>query len=404
MSKDPNFSGHPVFSQLCNLISKSDINRLAQEHKTDHYTKKFDTYGHLITMLYCVYHRCTSIREVTTGMQACFTKLNHLGMTYCPRRSTLSDANCKRGHEVFEAIYFSLLNKYTSVLSDSRDEKELLSKLYIADSTTISLFKEILKNAGRPPANGQKKGGLKVHALIRADQDVPCVVRMTAAAKHDVPFIKKLKLPKGSIITFDKGYKDYKQYNLWSDEEVTWVTRLTAKSKVEVKEDRVLTKKQKALGIKSDQNVILGHTTHKKSNRVSARLIVFYDKEKDKTFNFITNSETLDAETVCLIYKKRWQIELLFKRLKQNFPLQNFLGDNENALKIQVWCALIADLIIKIIKSGLERKWSNANLISMVRLHLMSYFDLKKFLDDPDKSLINLIPIEPPVADLFNSA
>lgn len=404
MSKDPNFSGHPVFSQLCNLISKSDINRLAQEHKTDHYTKKFDTYGHLITMLYCVYHRCTSIREVTTGMQACFTKLNHLGMTYCPRRSTLSDANCKRGHEVFEAIYFSLLNKYTSVLSDSRDEKELLSKLYIADSTTISLFKEILKNAGRPPANGQKKGGLKVHALIRADQDVPCVVRMTAAAKHDVPFIKKLKLPKGSIITFDKGYKDYKQYNLWSDEEVTWVTRLTAKSKVEVKEDRVLTKKQKAFGIKSDQNVILGHTTHKKSNRVSARLIVFYDKEKDKTFNFITNSETLDAETVCLIYKKRWQIELLFKRLKQNFPLQNFLGDNENALKIQVWCALIADLIIKIIKSGLERKWSNANLISMVRLHLMSYFDLKKFLDDPDKSLINLIPIEPPVADLFNSA
>lgn len=403
MSKDPNFIGQPIFSQLLSLVDKREVDDIARHYNSDRYTKKFDTHGHLVTMLYCIFHRCTSLREVTTGMQACFTKLNHVGMTYCPRRSTLSDANGSRGHEVFEGIYKALLKKYSATLSDSRNGKELLAKLYIADSTTISLFKEILKNAGRTPADGRRKGGMKVHALIRADQDVPCLVKMTAAAKHDVPFIKKMKLPKGSIITFDKGYRSYAQYQLWSDEDVSWVTRLTEKSKYEIEENLPLTEEQKCSGIISDQLITLGHTTHKQVTRVSARLITYYDAEKEKLFRFITNSVILKPETVCLIYKKRWQIELLFKRLKQNYPLANFLGDNENALKIQVWCALIADLIIKVIKSKLKRNWSNANLISMVRLHLMSYFNLIKFLNNPDGTLINYKLSEESVPDLFSS-
>lgn len=404
MSKDPNFIGQPIFSQLLSLLDKREVDEIASQYNSDRYTKKFDTHGHLVTMLYCVFHRCSSIREVTTGMQACFTKLNHVGMTYCPRRSTLSDANRSRGHEVFEGIYKALLKKYSATLSDSRNGKELLSRLYIADSTTISLFKEILKNAGKAHADGRRKGGMKVHALIRADQDVPCLVKMTAAAKHDVPFIKKMKLPKGSIITFDKGYRSYAQYQLWSDEGVTWVTRLTAKSKYEVEENLPLTDEQKKSGIVSDQLITLGHTTHKQVTRVRARLVTYYDAEKEKLFSFITNSVNLGAQTVCFIYKKRWQIELLFKRLKQNYPLGNFLGDNENALKVQVWCTLIADLIIKVIKSKLKRTWSNANLISMVRLHLMSYFNLIKFLNNPDKTLINLKAPQVYVPDLFNSA
>lgn len=403
MGKDPNFIGQPVFSQLLSFLDKSEVDEIASQYQADRYTKKLTTHGHLVTMLYCVFHRCSSIREVTTGMQACFTKLNHVGMRYCPRRSTLSDANRSRSHEVFEGIYKALFKKYSPSLSDSRNKKDALSKLYIVDSTTISLFKDILKNAGRTPADGRRKGGMKVHALIRADQDVPCLVRMTPAAKHDVPFIKKMKLPKGSIITFDKGYRSYGQYQLWSNEGVTWVTRLTAKSKYEVTDDLPLTNEQRGTGIISDQLITLGHTTHKQVTRVAARLITYYDAGKQRIFRFITNNTILDAETVCLIYRKRWQIELLFKRLKQNYPLQNFLGDNANALKIQVWCALIADLIIKVIKSKLKKKWSNSNLISMVRLHLMSYFNLIKFLNDPDKTLINLRTLEPPIPDLFNS-
>lgn len=404
MAKDPNFIGQPIFSQLLSLIKKQNVVEVARQYNADRYTKKFDTHGHLVTMLYCIFHRCTSIREVTTGMQACFTKLNHIGMNYCPRRSTLSDANRKRGHEVFEGIYKALLKRYSAVLSDSRKGKKLPSKFYIVDSTTISLFKEILKNAGRPPADGKRKGGMKVHALIRADQDVPCLVSMTAAAKHDVPFIKNMKLPEGSIITFDKGYRSYEQYKLWSDEHVTWVTRLTAKSKYDVEDDMPLSDKQRRSGLISDELIMLGHKEHKQVVRVPARLITYFDAEKGKLFSFITNNIHLEAETVCLIYKKRWQIELLFKRLKQNYPLQNFLGDNVNALKVQVWCALIADLLLKVVKSRLTKKWSNANLVSMVRLHLMSYFDLIKFLNNPDKTLINYRTSETFVPDLFNSA
>jgi len=403
VSKDPIFIGQPILSQLLSLIEKREVDFIAEQCGSDRYTKKFDTYSHLVTMLYCIYHRCTSLREVTTGMQACFTKLNHLGMSYCPRRSTVADANSRRNHKAFEEVYKYLFKKYSAILSDSRKDCELLSKLYIADSTTISLFKEIMKNAGRNPTHGKRKGGMKVHALIRADQDVPCLVKMTAAAKHDVPFIKKMKLPKGSVVTFDKGYRSYTQYQLWSDEGVTWVTRLTKGSKYEVEEDLVLTEDQRRIGITSDQLIVLGHTSHKQVTRVSARLITYYDSEKDKFFEFITNSLTFEAETICDIYKKRWQIELLFKRLKQNYPLENFIGDNENALKIQVWCALIADLLIKIVKSRVKRKWSNSNLISMVRLHLMSYFNLTAFLNNPDKTLINLEPLPVTIPDLFNS-
>jgi len=388
MRKDEHFIGQPIFSQLLNLLDKSTINRLAREHCSDRYTKRFDTYHHLVTMLYCIFHNCTSLREVTTGLQACFRKLNHLGLTYCARRSTLSDANRSRCSEVFESIYLSLYAQLAPVLSDSRSGGK---SLFIADSTTISLFKEILKNAGRTPANGKRKGGMKVHTLIKADEDVPCLIRMNAASSHDVRFIQHLTLPKGSIIVFDRGYLDYKQYSLWSDQEVTWVTRIRNSAAYTVDDELPLDSQQIRAGILSDQLITLGHTSHKDVTRTPARMICFYSAKKNKVFDFITNNITLQAQEICDIYKKRWQIELLFKRLKQNYPLQYFLGDNPNALKIQVWCALIADLLMKFVQKNLRKKWSYANLKSIIRLHLMTYINLFKFLNQPDTSLINNI-------------
>lgn len=402
MRKDVNFIGQPIFSQLLNLISRSAISKIAKEHKSDHYTKSFTTYNHLVTMMYCIYQGCTSIREVSTGLQACFTKLNHLGLDYCIRRSTLSDANRRRSSEVFEAIYFDLFHKLSPSLSDSRMNKSL-NNLYIADSTTISLFQEILKNAGRTPANGKRKGGMKVHTLIRADQDVPCLIRMTSAASHDVGFINNLILPKGSIIVFDKGYVDYKQFEKWSIEGVTWVSRLRQGASFTQEQDIIVLEEEKTKGILSDKEIMLGHTSHKAVTRTKARLIEYYDEEKDYIFTFVTNNLELSASHVCQIYKQRWQIELLFKRLKQNYPLQYFLGDNPNAIKIQVWCALIADLLIKYVKSKLKKKWSYANLKSMVRIHLMTYIHLVKFLNNPDKVLINNLKTNQKELDLFSS-
>lgn len=402
MYKNANFSGQPIFSQLLKLIDRSLVIQQVNHYRSDHYTKKFKTYDHLVTMLYAIFHKCESLREVVTGMQVCSQRLAHIGINYSPRRSTFSDANAKRTPEVFEAIYKSLYSQYGKFLPDSRLRKKITSRLYIIDSTTIKLFKEILKNAGRQPSNGKRKGGIKVHTMIKAEEDVPCLVQLTAAAKHDAPFIQGLSLPENSIVTFDKAYLDYAQYQLWNEARVTWVTRLRANAIYEITSQNELTQYHKNKGLLLDQNVILGHTSHKNVTRINARLIKYYDSEKQKTYSFITNSKTLAAYTITQIYKRRWQIELLFKRLKQNFPLQYFLGDNENAIKIQIWCALIADLLIKVVQSSLKKRWSFSNLSSMIRIHLMTYIKLFDFLNNPEKSLLENIIINNKGPTLFS--
>jgi len=392
MGKDPNFTGQPIFTQLLALLDRSKISRIALEHDSDRYYKRFKTYDHLVTMLYAVFHKCTSLREVTTGMQACSHRLQHLGLRYCPRRSTLSDANRDRPSDVFETIYREIYGMYRKRLPDSQS-RSWRSKLYIIDSTTIKLFKEILKNAGRTAADGKRKGGIKVHTMIKADEDVPCLVKMTAAASHDVPFIQGLSLPKGAIVTFDKGYIDYNQYDLWTQQEVNWVTRARAGFQFELKEERFVSAEESRLGVLADQLVILGHQSHQDITRTHARIVKYHDEANNRNFEFITNNTELTASTIALIYQQRWQIELLFKRLKQNFPLQYFLGDNENAIRIQIWCALIADLILKIVQVHVKRPWNFGSLSSMIRIHLMSYTSLFSFLENPDKALIQAVPI-----------
>jgi len=237
--------------------------------------------------------------------------------------------------------------------------------------------------------------------LIKADEDVPCLVKLTESALHDVNFIDKLRLPKGSIVTFDKGYVSYVQYDLWDSQKVYWVTRLKAKGPHEIISDRKITNNDIEAGVLSDHDILLGGTSRTRKPRTKARLVKFYDKETNKYFNFITNHKKLSPRSIAMIYKRRWQIELLFKRIKQNFPLRNFLGDNENAIMIQTWSVLIADLLIKIVQSKIKRNWSFSGLSSMIRIHLMTYIQLFKFLDNPDKFIINDITVKPRPPTLF---
>jgi hypothetical protein len=402
MSKDPYFTGQPIFTQLLSFVDKASMRRISNLHGSDRYYKKFMAYDHLVTMLYAIYHKCSSLREVTTGLQACFHKLHHIGMDYCPRRSTLSDANSKRSYEVFEHFYRDIYRRYRHILPDSRSKTSWFSRLYIVDSTTISLFKEILKNAGRTPCNGRRKGGIKVHALTKAEEDVPCLVKMNAAASHDVPFIQGLQLPIGSIIVFDKAYVDYAQYDLWTKQQVDWVTRLKRGAQYQTIDERSIDKAELKQGVLADMTVVLGHQTHLNVTRVQARLIQYYDHQNQRLFSFITNNTNLKASVIAQIYRHRWQIETLFKRIKQNYPIQYFLGDNENAIQIQIWCILIADLLLKVIQRIVRRRWSFSNLSSMIRIHLMSYTNLLGFLENPDKLLINNIRIKNKGPTLFD--
>jgi len=391
MNKSTFFTGQPIFSQLIKLIPRTIISRAVLDNNSDRYSKKFDTYHHLITMLYCCYQHCTSLREVVSGMGACEGRLQSLGITYLPARSTLSEANMRRSYQTFEQIYYALYKLYRDFLPDSRQDK-LSRRLVIIDSTTISLFQEILKGTGIRGLNGRKKGGIKVHTAMRAHEDVPYLLRFSSAASADVSFLEHVHLPKGSIAVMDRGYNSYKKLHEWSLTGVDWVTRLRADSKYEVIAEQIVTEEQKALGVRGDQYVKLGF----KNNiiqQVDARIVRFYDQDNKREFAFITNNREWNPYKVAEIYKRRWKIELLFKRLKQNMPLTYFLGDNENAIKIQIYCALIADLLLKMATNGIKRKWAFSNLASIVRLHLMNYTSLTKFLEQPDKCrILNPVP------------
>jgi hypothetical protein len=389
MSKSTFFTGQPIFSQLLKYLPRDLVARVARDHKADYYCKRFNSYDHLVTLLYAIFNNCNSLREVTTGMLAWEHRLNHLGMKHFPRRSTLSDANKRRSADVFEQVYMKMLNRYDHFLSDSRTRK-VNSRLYIFDSTTITLFQEVLKGTGLMPLNSKRKGGIKVHTLIKSDQDLPCMVRFSASAAADSSFLKEISLPKDSIIVFDRGYNDYKAFNKFTEMKIKWVTRLRQCAAFEVIEDRPVTEWQKENGIRSDQLIMLGYQqrTDKRRTMVKTRLINYKDPQSGVSFQFLTNDMKMACSTIAGLYCKRWQIEVLFKRLKQNYPLKYFLGESENAIKIQIWCSLIADLLLKIIKKGSAAKWSFSNLTSIIRLHLMTYIDLFAFLHCPEKSLL----------------
>ena len=391
MNKNTNLTGQPIFAQILSMIKRGQILTIARKQGTDRYYKKFTTYKHLVTMLYLAFEGCTSIREVTTGLLACSTKLFHIGMDYSPKRSTLSDANKNRDSSVFQAIYMRLYQNYSGFLSDSRLSKIDLKRLFIVDSTTISLFKAILKGAGRKPKDPSKqKGGIKAHTMINAYENVPCLIRYSAAAKHDHTFLKEINLPKGSFITFDKAYNDYLQYKRFTDNSIWFVTLQKENAIYQIGEEYDIPDNIDE-GVIKDEAIYLSYQENGQEKKIKLRRIAYWADDRQRLLIFISNNFELSADLIALIYKKRWQIETLFKQLKQNFPLKYFLGDNVNAIEIQIWVSLIANLLISVIKSRLQRNWSFSNMASIIRQHLMNYIDIYKFLNDPEKAWISIV-------------
>ncbi len=385
MGKSTNFSGQPIFNQLLKFIDKSEIRRIAKEHDAERYVKKFSTYNHLVVMLFVSLEGYHSIREVILGLLAYAHKLSHLGLSYLVKRSTFSEANLRRSSKVFGEIYMSVYHKHVSSLTDSHLSDSDLRRLYIMDSTTISLFKDILKGVGRNPNDGKKKGGIKAHTIIKASENVPCLIRYSEAVRHDHMFLNEaMNLASGSIITFDKGYVDYAQYEAFTNKTIWYVTRLKDNAIYQARKEFDIPD-QADSGVLKDEEIIL-YYGEKKNQEHRSRRIAYWDSENKRLFEFITNNFDLSAEKIALIYKKRWQIELLFKQLKQNFPLKYFLGDNENAIEIQIWSAMLANLLITLVKSKVKRGWAFSNLVSIIRQQLMNYINVYGFLEDPEGS------------------
>jgi hypothetical protein len=384
MNKSIHFSGQPTFSQLINLIPKDVIFKCIESAHSDHYYKKFTTWHHLVTMLFTCYGHCHSLREVVTGMRALEGRLQSTGISYFPTRSTFSEANAKRSSEVFEQIFFKLKAHLERLLPDSQTKNE---QLYILDSTTIKLFQEIFKGSGCSKADGRRKGGLKVHMAVQSPQSVPSIIHISQAACNDVTFIKYVNLPSGSTVIMDRGYRSYKQYNLWSQQQIRWITRMHPHTYYKSKKVFKINSAHKQQGVQKDECLQLGFP-QKRISKVNCRRITILDKQSKKKYEFITNDFSSEPLHIAQLYKKRWSIESLFKRLKQNMPLQYFLGDNQNAIRIQIWCALIADLLLQLVRKQVKRKWAFSNIVAIVRLHLFNYLNLFSFLENPERSNI----------------
>ncbi len=380
MNKSTHFSGIPIIKQILKFIPQFDISRTAEQFNSDRYYKRFKTYDHLVTMLFATMSGVSSLRELSTVFLAFEGRINHLNLKHFPKRSTLSDANKKRTSEVFGAIYSKLFQRYAPFLSDSSKLKPPVKNLKIVDSTTISLFSDILKGVGRNSLTGKKKGGIKMHTMINALEDVPCLIRFSDAATHDHTFLKDLDLKKDSFVVFDKAYNDYLQYLQWTLDDIYFVTRQKDNAVYKNIKEFDLSDETSDAVLKDELIVV-----EKDKKSIKIRRVAYWDAQKNKVYEFITNNLTITPDTVADIYKHRWQIETMFKRLKQNFPLKYFLGDNQNAIEIQIWSALIVQLIMLVIQRKIKRNWAYSNMIGVMRFHLLTYINLFKFLENPHK-------------------
>ena len=409
MSKSSHFSGQPLYSQVIKLHDKSKILQISRENGGERYTKRFNGWVHMVVMLYAVIMRFDSLREITASLLAESRKLCHLGISFKIGRSTLADANVRRPEAIFEAVYRDLYARYRHVLSSdslSRRTPKWMKRLQIIDSTTITLFSNLLfKGVGRHSKAGRKKGGIKVHTVIHANEGVPSDIKFTSAATNDSFMLKPSTLQKGDIMAMDRAYIDYEKFEQLTQRGVIYVTKMKKSLKYTIDSDMMYQTPDGLMEVRIQQ---VAFTKQLKGGRTiyhKARIITHVDTKKRKLISLLTNDMESDPDEIIAIYRQRWEIELLFKQVKQNFPLKDFYGESANAIKIQIWVTLIANLLLMVMQKGLTRKRSFSGLATMVRITLMYYVDFHSLFNNPDKDWENILSEasgSPPELSLFD--
>jgi len=268
------------------------------------------------------------------------------------------------------------------------------------DSTTITLFSDVLKGAGRNPKHGKKKGGIKVHSVLKADESVPYSIHFTSAATHDHVMLKKLELSAGMFLAMDRAYIDYRILQQFTENGTFYVTKM--KKSLRYKQiSGYYMSNSNGLVVLTDQVVEF----EKGDIKHTSRRIEYWEKNKKHSTVLLTNNFDLDPDEIIAIYLRRWQIETLFKQLKQNFPLRYFFGESINAIKTQIWVVLIANLLLSVINKRVKREWSFSNLVTMIRQTLMYYINLYSFCENLEKSWLEIIEkrsLSPPELTLFD--
>jgi hypothetical protein len=362
-----------IFSQLLKIFSRSDFEAAVNKHKADRAAKGFACWTQFVSMVFCQVGRAHSLREICGGLASVEGKLNHLGVGNAPARSTLSYANAHRPWALFEEVFFQLLGCCKSLAAPK--PFRFKNKLYSLDATVIDLCLSAFDWA----KFRRTKGAIKLHLLLDHDGCLPCYGVLSDGKTHEIRVARTLEWPPGSILVMDRGYVDYRFLDSLEDRGVFFVTRLKDKAAFSVEAEVCAPKGN----IRADQMISLpGSGRNAKALRLFRRVVV-WDEAGEREIVLLTNNLKLAASTIAAIYKARWQIELFFKAIKQNLKIKTFVGTSPNAVRIQIWTALIAILLLKYLQMRSQLSWSLSNLIALLRLNLFVHRDLWAWLDEP---------------------
>ncbi len=372
-----------IFSQILQLIPRDRFETAVREHQAERHARGFTSWGQLVAMLFCQLAQAKSLREITEGLQASEGKLRHLGLPEAPARSTLAYANGHRPWQLYETVFHQLLADCQKRLGVAKAGAKLgvPGKLLSLDATVIDLCASVFDWAQFRTT----KGAVKLHLLLDHDGYLPCYAVITEGKVHEIQVARKLKLQRGTMLVFDRGYTDYDWFQRLTEEDVHFVTRLKDNATYIVVERR----QAKGDGVGSDEIIVL----EKQAGSDEApflRRIRYWDEDNQRELVFLTNHLDLPASNIAAIYKERWQIELLFKALKQNLRIKTFVGTTANALKTQIWTALIALLAVKFLQLQAKFPWSLSRLMALLRQQLFVYRDLWRWLETPFESPIEL--------------
>ena len=363
-----------LFSQILALFQRPDFVGHVRALKAEYRAKGFTCWEQFVAMLFCQLAQARSLREITDGLQCCEGKLKHLGLAQGPKRSTLSYANAHRPWELFERLFYDLLAQCQAL--SPKKKFRFKNRLLSLDSTTVELCASMFDWARWR----QTKGAVKLHLLLDHDGHLPVFAHVTDGKTGDVKVAQTLEFPKGSIVALDRGYVDYHLFTRWTRSGVFFVTRLKANADIARVESRPVPNRGK---VRSDEIVRLQPFVAGRPDLEDLRCVTVWLEDKQEELVLLTNNFTLAASTIAAIYKERWQIELFFKLLKQQLKIKTFVGTTANAVRIQIWTALIAVLVVRYLQFRSQIRWAVSNLVALLRWNLFSYRDLWQWLNKP---------------------
>ena len=369
-----------IFSQILQLIPRFEFESAVRKHDAERHARGFSSWGQFIAMLFCQLGHAKSLREICGGLAASEGKLRHLGLPTAPARSTLAYANEHRPWQLCQTVFEQLLAKCQTLAASqpgTRKKRKFRFKnpLLSLDASVIDLCATMFDWA----KFRLTKGAVKLHLLLDHDGYLPSYAVITEGKKHEVRVARQMRFAPGTILVFDRGYTDYEWFASLIQQGVYFVTRLKENADYGVVENLAV---PQGRGVRRDQ-VIFFYKLAKAGIDAYFRRIEFYDEENDRVLVFLTSHMGLAAATIAAVYKERWQIELFFRALKQSLRVKTFVGTSANALKTQLWTALIAMLLVKYLQLKSSFGWSLSNLVALLRQQLFVYRDLWTWIDDP---------------------